>query len=178
MLEPEVSLYIAMRYIEEGKTQNDVAVSIDGAHVKTKNTLHFDLVGFMRKNGYEKCNHDERWQGVYQSKSHSQRIIVSSQSGEGDVIITLNDGKTMYIESKKFKSGNSGEYPSMREAIGQLMTSCPDTPDTIPIVAVPYSAKSADLSETWSKNERIRKAGICFILVHDNGNIDFISSIC
>lgn len=36
MQEPEVSLWIAMKYIQEGKTSADVAVLIDGAHIKTK----------------------------------------------------------------------------------------------------------------------------------------------
>ena len=28
----------------------------------------------------------------------------------------IQDGKTMFIESKQFKSGSNGEYPAMREA--------------------------------------------------------------
>ena len=61
----------------------------------------------------------------------------------------------------------------MREAIGQLMTGCPDDPNIVPVVAVPLSAKSAELARTWSSNERIRKAGIHFMLISDNGSIDF-----
>ena len=132
MQEPEVSLRIAMKYIHDSETCDDVAVSIDGAHIKTKDTVHFDLVGFMRKNGYAKHDgNDERWQGEYQSSDHSQRIVVSSKPGIGDVTITLKDGRILYIESKKFKSGSGGEYPAMREAIGQLMTGCPDRRDVI-----------------------------------------------
>ena len=85
----------------------------------------------------------------------------------------LNNGKTLYIESKKFKSGNSGEYPAMREAIGQLMTGCPDDPNVIPVVAVPFSSKSVELAQTWRANERIRRAEIHLMLVGDDGSIDF-----
>lgn len=174
MQEPEVSLLIAMKYIRDGKVRNDIAVSIDGAHIKTSNTIHFDITSFMRKNGYVKCDGDScRWQGTYSNPSYTSGIVVSSKSGVGDVVINLTDGKTLYIESKKFKSGNSGEYPAMREAIGQLMTGCPDDPNVIPVVAVPKSAKSAELAQTWRANERIRRAGIHFMLVSDDGNIDF-----
>ena len=175
MQEPEVSLRIAMKYIQDGETCKDITVSIDGAHIKTKNTVHFDLLNFMRRNGYEKRDGDDkRWQGEYQLLDHAQRIIVSSKPGVGDVTITLKDGRTLYIESKKFRSGSGGEYPAMREAIGQLMTGCPDCSDVIPVVAVPHSDKSEELSCKWSCNKRIRNAGIRFMLVRDDGSIDFI----
>lgn len=174
MLEPEVSLLIAMQYIRDSKTRSDIAVSIDGAHVKTNGTIRFDITTFMYKNGYVKYDgNSSRWQGTYQNPNYTPRIVVSSKSGVGDVVINLTDGKTLYIESKKFKSGNSGEYPAMREAIGQLMTSCPDDPNVIPVVAVPLSSKSVELAQTWSANERICRAGIHFMLVGDDGSVDF-----
>lgn len=37
-------------YIQNGLTENDVTVSIDGAHVKTGNQVHFDIVKFLRDN--------------------------------------------------------------------------------------------------------------------------------
>ena len=96
----------------------------------------------MCQNGYTKCNGtDEHWQGEYQSPDHPQRIIVSSKPGVGDVAITLKDGRTLHIESKKLKSSRGGGCHAMREAIGQRMTGCPDGSDVIPVVAVPDSAK-------------------------------------
>ena len=106
--------------------------------------------------------------------SLSNHIIISSKPGIGDVSILQTDGSTLFIESKKFKSGSGGEYPAMREAIGQLMTGCPDRPDVIPVVAVPYSPKSDELAQKWSSNKRMHMAGIRFMLVHENGDIDFI----
>ena len=173
MQEPEVSLRIAMKYIQEGKACSNIAVSIDGAHIHTNGTIHFDIAAFMNKNGYAKCDNDfDRWQGVYQNPDYALRIKVSSKSGVGDVLIVLNDGRTLFIESKKFKRGSGGEYPAMREAIGQLMTSCPDDSNVIPVVAVPWSTKSAELAGVWITKERIRKAGIHFMLVRDNGDIE------
>lgn len=173
MTEPEVSLKIAMHFIQSGKTLENVFVSIDGAHIKTKDTMHFEIIDYLQKNGYDKCDgRNDKWQGDYKNKNHSPRIIISSTPGEGDVVIHLSQGKTLYIESKKFKSGSGGEYPAMREAIGQLMTGCPE--DNIPIVAVPFNGKSAELAKRWSRNSRICNAGIRFMLVHDDGTINFI----
>ena len=172
MQEPEVSLRIAMKYIENNSTDNNVEVSLDGAHIKTKSTFHFDVVGFMCKNGYEKPSKDyERWQGEYVSADHKQHIIISSKPGVGDVVIKLKDGRTLFVESKKIKGGSGGEYPAMREAIGQLMTGCPDGENVVPVVAVPHTAKGEELAEKWSCNERIRNAGIRFMLVRENGAI-------
>ena len=57
----------------------------------------------------------------------------------------------------------------MREAIGQLMTSCFMDENTIPAVAVPYTKKSLELAKRWSKLEQIRKVDIRFILVQETG---------
>ena len=170
MTEPEVSLRVAMKYVHSGEACKDIIVSIDGAHIKTLNTVHFDIVAFMRENG----DNQTRWQGEYQKLGSATRIIICSKSGIGDVTIALNNGKTLHIESKKFKSGSGGEYPAMREAIGQLMTGCPDDVNTIPVVAVPFNSKSFELSKKWSCNKRIQNAGIHFMLVYPNGNIEFI----
>lgn len=76
------------------------------------------------------------------------------------------------MESKKSRQGKSGqEYPLMRGAIGQLMTSCFMDENTIPAVAVPYTKKSLELAKRWSKLEQIRKVDIRFILVQETGNI-------
>ena len=174
MTEPEVSLAIAMYYIRNGETSKDVVVSIDGAHIKTKDAIHFDIVGFLKENGYLKCDNTNKWQGEYKNANYTPCIIVSSKPGIGDVLVELNSGELLYVESKKFKSGSGGEYPAMREAIGQLMTGCPDGENTIPVVAVPYSEKSFLLSQKWSCNERIRNAGIHFILIYRDGDIEYI----
>ena len=175
MTEPEVSLRIAMKYIQSDEACKDITVSIDGAHVKTLNAMHFDIAAFMSKYGYLKCDNDpSRWQGPYQRFDSPIRINICSKPGIGDITITLRDGKTLYIESKKFKTGSGGEYPAMREAIGQLITGCPDDENMIPVVAIPYSSKSFELSQKWSCNKRIRSAGIHFLLVHPDGEITFI----
>ena len=90
----------------------------------------------------------------------------------GDVNVILNDGTNLYVESKKGKPNKSGqEYPLMREAIGQLMTSCELGSGIIPAVAVPYSKKSYELANKWSKLSQMKKIGIRFFLVEEDGGI-------
>ena len=173
MTEPEVSLRLAMYYIKNHLTEQDVKVSIDGAHIKTGKVLHFDIERFLRENNFVKMDEDfGRWQGRYCIKGQRAEIILESIPGYGDVQILLQNGKTLFVESKKSKQGKSGqEYPLMREAIGQLMTSSFMNENTIPAVAVPYTKKSLELAERWSKLKQIQKVGIRFILVQENGNI-------
>lgn len=176
MKEPEVSLTIALYYIRNGLTNKNVNVSIDGAHIKTGSIMHFDIIRFMIENNCTKSdNNTLRWQGEYNVLGHIPKIIISSKPGEGDVNITLTDGKELHIESKKILKGkNNHEYPAMREAIGQLMTGYRFSNNKIPIVAVPYTPKSAELAERWSKLPQIKSVGIRFILVFENGSIKMI----
>ena len=169
MTEPEVSLFVAMHYIESGKAGGDVAVAIDGAHVKIKETVLFDVTAFLRIYGYRKEGGDG-WKGYYRKQGVASRIEVHARSGEGDVKLSLSDGGVLYVESKKIRSGSSGEYPAMREAIGQLMTRKAE--DVIPAVAVPYTKKSADLAKEWRSLKAIRDAGIRFLLVKEDGKVE------
>ena len=173
MTEPEVSLRLAIYYIKNHLTEQDVKVSIDGAQIKTGKALHFDIKGFLSENHCKKTDGDfDRWQGQYCITGQKAKIIIESIPGYGDVQILLQNGKTLFVESKKSKHGKSSqEYPLMREAIGQLMTSSFMNEQTIPAVAVPYTKKSFELAKRWSKLELIQKTGIRFILVQDNGNI-------
>ena len=173
MTEPEVSLYIALYYIRQGLTKSNVKVSIDGAHVKTKNQIHFDIQSFMKENHCKKIDGDtERWQGIYEVLGHDAKIEISSVPGIGDVNIQLLSGELLWIESKKGKANKSGqEYVLMREAIGQLMTNEFIPSYAIPVVAVPYSEKSFSLASKWSALERVKKEDIRFLLVENNGNV-------
>lgn len=176
MTEPEVSLYLAMYYIKNHLTEQKVRVSIDGAHIKTGQTLHFDMERFLREHLCVKTDGDfDRWQGTWCIEGHNTEMLLNSVPGYGDVQILLQDGRTLLVESKKSKPGRNGhEYSLMREAIGQLMTSCFIKENTIPAVAVPYTKKSLELAERWSKLEQIQKVGIRFILVQEDGDIRMI----
>lgn len=173
MTEPEVSLRLAIYYLKNHLTSRDVMVSIDGAHIKTGNTVHFDIEGFLKENLCVKMDGDfGRWQGVWHLEGQKTNMILNAVPGNGDVQVVLPDGKTLFVESKKGGRGKSSqEYRLMREAIGQLMTSRFVSESTIPAVAVPYAKKSLELAERWSKLEQIQRAGIRFLLVQEDGNI-------
>jgi hypothetical protein len=176
MTEAEVILRLAMYYIKEGLTKENVNVSIDGAHIKTGNTIHFDIFGFIKENKLEKLDDDlTRWQGEYSVAGSDCRIIITSTPGIGDVNVKLIDGKVVYAECKKGKSDKRGrEYPLMREAIGQLVTGCDFGENIVPIVAISNTDKAKELAERWSKLTQIKNMGIKFALVCDEGDVKFI----
>ena len=106
MTEPEVSLRVAMHYIQNGLTSENVKVSIDGAHIMIKEKMQFDIVGFLRENGYEKLENGDFWRGEYKNEKYLPCIEVSSDNKNGDVRVRLNNGSLVYVESKKFKNKN------------------------------------------------------------------------
>ena len=177
MQEAEVSLSVALYYIKNRLTDEDVRVSLDGAHLKIKDTIYFDIYGFLNKNSCRKVDGiSDSWQGVYEVEGYLPKLIISSMPGIGDVNIVTLDGKHIYVESKKGKDKNrsNSEYPLMREAIGQLMTGCQLDERLIPVVAVPYSEKSYELAYRWSRLKQIQMVGIKFMLVQTDGNVELI----
>ena len=175
MTEAEVILRLALYYIKNELTTEDVSVSIDGAHVKTENTIHFDIFGFMDEVGLRKVDDElERWQGVYSLDGYTSHVVISSTPGIGDVNIQCKDGSVIYAECKKGKNDKRGqEYPLMREAIGQLMTGCVFVDGVVPLVAVPYTDKSNELASRWSELTQIKNLGIRFALVKNNDKVIF-----
>lgn len=174
MSEPEVSLLIALYYIKRGLTKEDVFVSIDGAHVKTEDTIHFNIKDFLLNHKIYKIDGDlSRWQGTYEIDQDYPKLIIHSKPGYGDVTIKTPDGKTIYIESKKgdLLKKRGQEYPLMREAIGQLMTGIELNDNIIPVVAVPYTEKSSGLAIKWSAYPQIKLLQIRFMLVKEDGSI-------
>ena len=102
MTEPEVSLYIALHFIKHALTDEDIHVSIDGAHIKTGSNVWFDITGFLKEHGCSMLDSPgEGWQGEYVVKGYTPHIIITSKPGMGDINIQTMDGKTLLIESKK-----------------------------------------------------------------------------
>lgn len=177
MQEAEVSLSVALYYITNGLAQGDVRVSLDGAHIKTGDKIHFDIYGYLTAHNCKRVSGEGNgWQGIYEVSSCKERLIISSTPGIGDVNIVTLDGKHLYIESKKGKEKNrsNSEYSLMREAIGQLMTGCQLSENIVPVVAVPYSEKSYELASRWVQLKQIRLVGIRFMLVRADGGIELI----
>ena len=173
MQEAEVCLRIAMYFIKQGITEEDVQVSLDGAHIKTKNQIHFDIWDFMKRENIIKVAGDkESWRGEYRITGYAPRIVIVSKSGEGDVRINLQNGKICFVECKKDRVNSM--HALMREAIGQLMTSPEFTDKIVPVVGVPYTEQTYTLASKWSKYPQIKNVGIQFMLVHESGELTTI----
>ena len=176
MQEAEVSLRVAMYYIKQGLTDKNVFVAIDGSQIKTENTVHFDIMSFLKENGLTKIDEAaDRWQGIYSVSEYAPRIVIHSEPGKGDVEIHLKDGRQLIVESKKGKDNKSNhEYHLMREAIGQLMTREEVAENDILAVAVPFSDKTDKLANEWCKKTLMKKVGIRFILVKPDGDVKLV----
>ena len=173
MKEPAVSIFVALHYIRNGLTDQNVVISLDGAHMQTSGVNHFDLLKFMKENKCIKESDEKKWQGTYRVEGFLPRIVIVSKPGMGDVVVSLRSGKTIRVESKKGEVGNKSgsEYPLMREAIGQLMTGCELSEDLIPAVAVPFSERSCKLAKQWSEYTQIKRIGLKFLLVRETGEL-------
>ena len=174
MSEPEVSLRLAIHLIATGKTQSEVTVSIDGAHVKTNLKVHFELVPFLASLGWHAENIAPRWQGVYRSAAHSASIRIHSYSGQGEVVATLSDGTPFFAEAKGgplVRSKSSAEYPILREAIGQLLTLESVSHNPALAVAVPESSKFDSLAQRWRTAPLIVRTGMRILTVAPSGKV-------
>lgn len=175
MSEAEVSLRIAIFLIQRELVNEEVLVSIDGAQIKTGNTVHFDIDGFTSFIGMEKISDTEKWQTTY--KYIDKYIKIHSRPGEGDVVAILKNGKKILVESKKgdlIRKPGSKEYPLLREAIGQLMTLENITSNTEVYAAIPKSEKNVELVNRWKEAPLVKKSNIGFILVDREQNLSII----
>lgn len=175
MSEAEVSLRVAMYLIENSKVDGDVAVAIDGAQVKTGDTVHFDIDSFFKTVGIFNQNTNDKWQGIYHYRNFESKIIIHSRPGEGDVFARLKSGKSIVIESKKgdlVRKPGGKEYPLIREAIGQLVTTEKVLHNSSIFVAIPKSAKNCELVDRWSNAPLVRKLELGFIMIDRNQNLE------
>ncbi len=149
MPEVEVSLRIAFFLIVRGLTSDDVEVVIDGAQIKTAEKVHFQISNFLTSEGWQKIPSSNSWQGECQNPHFHQKVRIHSKPGKGDVVVTLNSGKRLRVESKKgplVKTKGSQEYPLLRGALGQVLTVEEATEEDLFAVAVPESPRFQELA--------------------------------
>jgi hypothetical protein len=180
MPEAEVTIRLAMFLIENSHTDEDVVCAIDGAQVKVGSTIIFPIIEFLNSKGWSSPNQDEKWQCSYIHSEHSQKIVIHSSAGEGDLVSKLNNGSTLRVESKKGplkpKPG-SQEYPLIREAIGQLMTVEHANDNDLLAVAIPESPKFLDLATQWRSRPLMKSAGILILTINRNNQITGLESV-
>jgi hypothetical protein len=174
MPEPEVSLRLAINLIESGHTDQEVVVSLDGAHLKTGSTVHFDLVEFLAALGWHRAEGESKWQTKYRRNQQEPSIRINSQSGCGDVVASLKNGRTFLAECKKgplARSKSSEEYPLMREALGQLLTLESVAANPVLAIAVPHGERFIELAARWRKAPLVQRAEINILTVCQGGKV-------
>lgn len=174
MPEAEVSLRLAAWIIDQGIADGKVEVAIDGAQVQVRDTVHFDLTGFMGQAGWSKQVVGSAWQCYWVNPNKHVGIRIHSTPGQGDVVAKLRSGHTLRAKCKKgplTRSASSQEYPLLREALGQLITIGEVSEKDILAVAVPYSAKFNELAERWRKAPLISRFGISILTVDQSGSV-------
>jgi hypothetical protein len=179
MSEAEVSLRLAFYLLDSGLTISDVDVAIDGAQLKTGDTVHFDILPFIKANSCIPVASLTSWQGLYSRSNCRSRVRIHSNPGVGDVVARLRTGHTLRVESKKgpmTRSVSSSEYSLLRSAIGQLMTIREVDDNDILAVAVPNSMKFAELAARWRNAPLIRRMGIRLLLVDRLNRVEGLDS--
>lgn len=174
MAECEVSLRAAFFLLRAGLVASDIKVAIDGAQVQTGTTVHFPMAQFMADHGWSKASGPHPWRGTYACSHFAQRIEIHSASGRGDVVATLNDGRTLRAESKKGQltdSKSSSEYPAIREALGQLMTIEDTSATDLLAVIVPSSRRFDELAARWRRAPLIARLGVQIWTVRRDGSV-------
>jgi len=180
MSEVEVSLRIAFYLLNHDIAASDVEVAIDGAQVKTGDTVHFSIAEFIAQNACVPVSTAPSWQTTYSREGANFQIKVHSNPGRGDVVALLRSGHTLRVESKKgplTRSRSSAEYPLLREAIGQLMTVRDVGDADILAVAVPKSPKFAELTARWRDAPLIRRLGIRLLTVDRENGVEGLEPI-
>jgi hypothetical protein len=175
MAEAEVSLRIAIFLIEQKLTTSNIQVAIDGAQIKTLQTIHFPIIDFLNSYGWTKDSNESGWQGVYTNQHWQLQIQIHSLPGLGDLTTTLQSGHTLRVESKKgplVNSKSSQEYPLIREALGQLLTIEKVGDKDILAVAIPHSAKFEALAKRWREAPLIKKYGIRILTVNRENKVN------
>jgi hypothetical protein len=174
MPEAEVSLRLAFWLLDHQIVNGPIEIAIDGAQVRVKDVVHFDLPGFMATIGWRSLGQVDVWQSEWAHTLPSHRIRIHSNPGRGDVVARLRSGRTFRAECKKgplIRTASSPEYPLLREALGQLLTVEEVTDGDIFAVAVPHSPKFEALAARWRRAPLIKRFGIQILTVDQKGNV-------
>lgn len=180
MPEAEVILRLALFLISNQLTTSAIRISIDGAQVQTKDTIHFPVVEFLQSNGWGSTLKMSSFQGIYIHPDCTHKIEIDSTPGHGDLVTTLINGKKLRVESKKgpiTKNKSSQEYVLLREALGQLITVSEVCEDDLLAVAIPSSPKFEELAARWRAAPLIKKFDITILTVDRHNHVHGFTTI-
>jgi hypothetical protein len=151
-----------------------VDVAIDGAQVRLRDKIHFDLPSFLNGYGWIGDSNASVWQCGYRRAGGSVQLRVHSNPGKGDVVARLRSGAIFRAECKKgplLRSRSSQEYPLLREALGQLLTVEEIGDGDVLAVAVPPGERFVELAARWRRAPLVRRFGIQILTVSSDGNV-------
>ena len=175
MAEAEVSVRLASWLISQGLVEGCVDIAIDGAQVRVRDEMHFDLPAFLKGCGWIGDSNSSAWQCGYRRAGGSIQLRVHSNPGKGDVVARLRSGAMFRAECKKgplLRSRSSQEYPLLREAIGQLLTFEGVGDGDVLAVAVPHGEKFVELAARWRRAPLVMRLGIQILTVAPDGSVD------
>lgn len=180
MPEAEVALRVAMGLMERNFTTSTVEVAIDGAQIRTGNTVHFPIADFLAEAGWQPVLPSASWQGFYRHAEHEAVLRIHSSAGKGDVVAQLKYGRTLRAECKKgplIRSKSSQEYPLVREALGQLLTVEEAASSDILAVVVPHSVRFETLANNWRERPLVVRAGIHIATINRKNEIKGLEDV-
>jgi hypothetical protein len=192
MSEAEVALRLAFYLVRLPGARGPVRVSLDGAHSEVHGNTVFAILDFLHTEQWQRIpdddentgrhnakNGENKWQGLYRHAVDGSELYIDAKSGWGDVVCEVG-GFRVRVECKKgpleARRGNP-EYPLLREALGQLLTTKEVRPNDLLAAAVPDSAKFRSLALAWREAPLVKKAGVAILLVGRDGQVDGLGGV-
>jgi hypothetical protein len=174
MSEAEVALLLAFHLLSLPDSQDTASIALDGAQIYVGSREIFPLSRYLQDQGWRQIEQQGKrdWHGRYER--NGQYLEIHSKSGVGDVVVRVGD-KRVRAECKKgsfLQKRANPEYKLLREAIGQLVSIEQLTDGDLLVVAVPDTDKFRDLVMKWRNRPLIKRAGIQFALVSQNGAVE------
>ncbi len=174
MLEVEVALRFAAFLLSLPRSGSIASVAIDGASLKVRDVIHFDIAQFMTGTGWEQVKEPQvgrnTWTGTY--RGGDKTIRVHSRAGGGDVVARVNGCRIIAAcqKSSPVRRLEGPEAPLLTIALGQALLFDVATDDIV-VVAVPDTPAFRRLADVCRERPLLKRAGIQLALVHRNGAV-------
>jgi hypothetical protein len=174
MPEVEVMLRLAFYLLSLEGSAETCTITPDCQHVQSAGRTIFPLAEFLAQEEWKQIERsgNELWEGAY--VNGGKRLVITATPSSADVFIRVGK-RLIRAECKKgplIKRPGSPERPLMHAVIGQLMMSRSIEPDELLIAALPNSDRFRRLAATCRECNRLKAAGLMFVLVGRDGSID------
>ncbi|MDP9439565.1 MAG: hypothetical protein M3P49_12630 [Actinomycetota bacterium] len=174
MPEAEVALRLAFHLLDRPGGDGVAEVALDGMQVRSRTVEVFPIEGFLESEGWVQTRQEGKndWQGTYERSGF--RLEVHARSGVDDVVWRAG-ARRIRAECKggpiAVRKG-SPEYPSLREALGQLLTVKRIEEGDVMVAAVPDTDRFRRLAREWASAPLVERSGIRIVLVGRDGSVE------